>query len=589
MHPVDIKYLSTPLPNPEEFIVAGVERIVDIMKHTERGDIVMFINSKSEATKACELLANEVKKAGLKKPYCVEATGETVANKSTANMITSDTLYKSHENGPFERKIVMATNAIESSLTIDCLEYVIDSGWALVDSFEPVKMERRLLQTRISKAQAKQRTGRTGRHMKGICYRLYTEKEFNEFPDYPIPDIQRTNITDDVLRIMTMPGINTVGEMIGLFNKMIEPPNKSFIDSAVKILHAIGAIDYSEKRNNVNTMKLTELGKRLSRFKKVDVLTAKALITSYFYKCEFDVIDIAALLTEADGRLNTFIRDFRAKSKDEIERKKERAQYNKVIDKLTHSYGDIFTLKNIYDKYRHHKTNHQPAETKTWIKENYLNGRSLESVSSLVRMIRQELNKILFSQEGAKPEELFASKEEALIEDEIPTNASKNSAPMQEQIGGFNRIAQIGFYNPGPINLHDKREDNILQSLLSSYFIYIARKTGRGIFTNCFPQIKTTAPIARDSLLSVNDRGPKYILYGEVANILGSQKYNIVSKIPEKIIDSLPKSQRDIIAYCFSKEIEQQKQEPKYGFGDRHQHGSRDKRQHYGSRNKYRK
>jgi pre-mRNA-splicing factor ATP-dependent RNA helicase DHX15/PRP43 len=276
-YPVEIKYLTKPLKDPiNDFLDAGVFRIIEILKETDDGDIIFFVNSLDEAIKSCQKLHEKVSNAKLNKVFCVELGSASDSEKQ--KYAQDPILYRSHPNGPFSRKIIIATNAVESSATFEGLLYVIDSGWAYVDSYDPLKMERRLLQERISKAQAKQRTGRVGRTKPGLCYRLYTENEYNNFIDFPITDIRKSDLTDDILRFMKLPYVSNINSLLNLLKELIEPPLENFIKSALYRLYAFDAID-----NMSGNGKLTQLGQMMVRFRKLDPMMAKIVIESYKY------------------------------------------------------------------------------------------------------------------------------------------------------------------------------------------------------------------------------------------------------------------------------------------------------------------
>jgi HrpA-like RNA helicase len=153
-------------------------------------------------------LQGEIKKRKLTtiNPFCVILESKTSSEQS--NLAINEFKYTSELNNSgkkYTRKIVMATNIAESSLTVKGVVYVIDNGYHLESSFFPKTGARSLIETRISQAAATQRKGRAGRTRDGFCYRMYTEEEFNKFDKFPIPDVQKTDITSDVLDIFMLP------------------------------------------------------------------------------------------------------------------------------------------------------------------------------------------------------------------------------------------------------------------------------------------------------------------------------------------------------------------------------------------------
>jgi HrpA-like RNA helicase len=183
------------------------EKIMDILKSGKEGDILVFIKSKSDGNKMRSIIEPLIKKLNNKEnPFItVLAAGITQDEQEYA---ISEFAYKNHPDSdmsnPYTRKIVFATNVAESSLTVKGASFVIDCGLALEDFYEPLKNTSALLEKFVSKSAIKQRRGRVGRTKPGECYHLYSEKELAGFTDYPIPSIQKSDLTMDILDIMKM-------------------------------------------------------------------------------------------------------------------------------------------------------------------------------------------------------------------------------------------------------------------------------------------------------------------------------------------------------------------------------------------------
>lgn len=540
--PVDIHYLSQPLKNPEtDFINSGIKHIIKILEGEEEGDVIFFVNSENEAIDACQRLQAEVKTKNLDKPFCIEYSGATVRDKEKNELAKNQFKYRNHPNGPFSRKIVIATNAAEASITVEGLVFVIDSGWAYIDSYDPEKMERRLLQERISKAQAKQRSGRAGRTKPGVCYRLYTEKEFNEFKDYPVVDIRKSDLTDDFLRFMKLPYVNNVGELLKLLKELIEPPLDSFVRSALYRLYALDAINKMSPNGEI-----TEIGEQIMKFRKLDPTMAKMVIASYYYRVEYDTITTAALLTKADGRMNTFIKDLKTR-RDNKDYKKDKEKYDKTLKKFTSAYGDILTLLKIYKEFREYSDSHNSDKTKRWCNDNYLKYENLKSVRRYAQDIMKEAQEIVFSKEKFMTE--FEETEYIYDNDQ-----DSDIASITSQRGGqrSNQKYEKMFLK---LSGGATDESGIMSSVLQGLFMNMARMEDYGKYRNCFPFEKSSANLARDTRLVTSRLGPKYIVYAELANILGRQKFNLVTKVPETLITKLNNKQKGMVMDCFRKPV----------------------------------
>ena len=162
---------------------------------------MFFVTSSNEAFDLCKQLNNELENIDIENNiYCIEVYAGMNKNKQ---IIAQDKdLFK--KEGNYKRKIVITTNVAESSLTIEGIKFVIESGYELLGQFDPDLMGHRLEKGIISHAQAKQRMGRSGRTEPGVCYHLYTEDFFNRMKKFPEPDIRKQDITDECLKLLNI-------------------------------------------------------------------------------------------------------------------------------------------------------------------------------------------------------------------------------------------------------------------------------------------------------------------------------------------------------------------------------------------------
>jgi ATP-dependent helicase HrpA len=185
------------------------------------------------------------------------------------------------------RKIVVATNIAETSLTIPGIRYVIDSGLARISRYNPRTRTRRLPVEPVSQSSADQRKGRSGRVQDGVCVRLYSEEDFLERPQYTQPEIQRSNLAEVILRMKAY----RLGE-IETF-PFVNPPPPSAIQGGYLLLQELGALD--EKRE------LTRLGRDLSRL-PIDPTLGRMLLQSQHEHATRELLIIAAGLSIQDPR-----------------------------------------------------------------------------------------------------------------------------------------------------------------------------------------------------------------------------------------------------------------------------------------------
>jgi ATP-dependent helicase HrpA len=185
------------------------------------------------------------------------------------------------------RKIVVATNIAETSLTIPGIRYVIDSGLARISRYNPRTRTKRLPVEPVSQSSANQRKGRSGRVQDGVCIRLYSEEDFNERPQYTQPEIQRANLAEVILRMKAY----RLGD-IETF-PFVNPPPPAAIDGGYKLLQELGALD--------DARELTQLGQDLSRL-PIDPTLGRMLLQSQHEHATRELLIIAAGLSIQDPR-----------------------------------------------------------------------------------------------------------------------------------------------------------------------------------------------------------------------------------------------------------------------------------------------
>lgn len=337
---------------PVDWQKTAVEKVMEILRSKKEGDILVFIKSGADANKMRQYLEPQLRTLeGGENPYIGVLEGKS--DPMEEKYATEEFAYRDHPDGdpsrPYTRKIIFSTNVAESSLTVKGASFVIDCGLALEDLYEPLKDASALLEKFISQSAIKQRKGRVGRTKPGECYHLYTEAEMNKLPKFPIPSIQKSDLTMDMLDIMKIEYIKNIGDLKKLLGSMMSPPAKEFVDSAVHNLFVNGAIT-SEKDDGV----LSDLGRAISAFSGLSIQQARAVIASYYYHCKYDVIPIVVIMNLIQGRIDGLFLDFRPKGAKmtNSEFKKAAQEYEKKQHKFDSQYGDFMTIHNIYQEFR---------------------------------------------------------------------------------------------------------------------------------------------------------------------------------------------------------------------------------------------
>jgi pre-mRNA-splicing factor ATP-dependent RNA helicase DHX16 len=272
-YPVDIMYTKAP---EADYVEAAVVTTLQIhITQPLPGDILIFFTGQDEIESALETLQHRTRGFGTKIP-------ELLVLPIYANL-PSDMQAKIFEpTPPGARKVVLATNIAETSITIDNIVYVIDPGFAKQNSYNPKTGMESLIVTPVAKASANQRAGRAGRVAPGKCFRLYTKWAYlNELDDNTIPEIQRTNLGSVVLMLKSL-GINDLIH----FDFMDPPPAETLI-RALEQLYALSALN--------DRGELTKMGRRMAEF-PMDPQLSKMLIKAAEYGVSTEILSICGML-----------------------------------------------------------------------------------------------------------------------------------------------------------------------------------------------------------------------------------------------------------------------------------------------------
>lgn len=222
------------------------------------------------------------------------------------------------------RKIVLATNIAETSITIPGIRCVIDGGFVKRRLYNPTTGLDVLRSVRISQAQAWQRCGRAGRDSSGTCYRTYTLKEMNEFEKMPKPEILRSNIYSTVLQLLAMD--------IDCHNfDFLDRPTPEAIDTAYRKLKSLGAIEY-----NCDKPTLTTLGRQMAQF-PLDPQYSKLLLAASKFECMEEMLNLVSVLSGENIFINTI---------------DKREQAALAHAKFHSKHGDHLTLLNVFQAFQ---------------------------------------------------------------------------------------------------------------------------------------------------------------------------------------------------------------------------------------------
>jgi len=353
-YPVSIHYTKAPEAN---YLEACVITVLQIHLTQPLGDVLVFFTGQQEIEEAIDAISYKTRGLGT-------ACGELLVLPIYATLPTDMQAKIFEKTPPGARKIVLATNIAETSITIDNIVYVIDPGFCKQNTFNPRTGMESLIVVPCSKASANQRAGRAGRVMPGKCFRLYTKWSFeHELDDDNAPEIQRSNLGHVVLMLKSI-GIDDL-----LHFDFMDPPPPETLIKALEQLYALSALN--------DQGDLTKIGRRMAEF-PMDPMLSKCMMAAEKYKCVDEVITICGML----GVDNAVF--YRPKEKG-LHADNARKNFHKVG-------GDHLTLLNVYKQWE------ETGFSLNWCMENYLQNRSLKRARDIREQLVEMLEKVEIEQ-----------------------------------------------------------------------------------------------------------------------------------------------------------------------------------------------
>lgn len=344
-YPVEIMYSREP---ESDYLDSALTTIMQIHLSEGPGDILLFLTGKEEIDTSCEILHERMKSLGPSVPELVVLPIYGALPSEIASKIFEPP-------PPGGRKVVIATNIAETSITIDGIYYVVDPGFVKQTAYDAKLQMDRLQVTPISQAQAKQRAGRAGRTGPGKCFRLYTEAAFqSEMLPTTIPEIQRQNLSNTILMLKAM-GIN---DLLG-FDFMDPPPTNTML-TALEELYALSALD--------DEGLLTRLGRRMADF-PMDPALAKSLIVSVDLGCSDEMLSIVSMISAVQ---TVFHRP-----------KEKQQQADQKKARFHDPAGDHLTMLNVYNGWK------GSGKNDAWCFENFIQPRSMRRAEDVRTQLLQ--------------------------------------------------------------------------------------------------------------------------------------------------------------------------------------------------------
>ncbi|XP_066495045.1 probable ATP-dependent RNA helicase DHX34 [Tiliqua scincoides] len=374
-----ITVLYEPIP-PEEGAGGGKERldprpylrVLQAIDHKypseERGDLLIFLSGVAEIGAVVEAV----------QPYAAHTQRWVVLPlHSTLSVAEQDKVFDLPPPGV--RKCIVSTNIAETSVTIDGIRFVVDSGKVKELSYDPKAKLQRLQEFWISRASAEQRKGRAGRTGPGICYRLYAESDYDAFAPYLVPEIQRVALDALVLQMKSM----GLGDPRAF--PFLEPPPQASLETAVGYLKHQGALDMEEN--------LTPIGRLLAEL-PVDVVIGKMLVLGALFGLAAPTLTTAAVLSVP----SLFLRGSSGRPDSDCAATRR---------SLESPLGDPLTLLNVFDSWVQVKSEDRRG-SRRWCRRRGLEEHRLYEAANLRRQFQELLRDHRLLEPAARPKDSYA-------------------------------------------------------------------------------------------------------------------------------------------------------------------------------------
>lgn len=397
------------------YIDGAAEAVERIVRESDSGDVLVFMPAERDIRELRELLE------GRRLPNC-----EVVPLFGRLSTAEQQRVFSTSQR----RKLIVATNIAETSLTIPGIRFVVDTGLARISRYSPQARTRRLPIEPVAQSSADQRKGRAGRVAAGVCIRLYSEQDFNERPRFAQPEIQRANLADVILRMKAF-GLGDIERF-----PFINMPAAKSIRAGYALLEEIGALDANA---NEAARQLTPVGRELARL-PVDPTVGRMILQARAEKAVREVLVIASGLSIQDPR----------------ERPMEKQQQADAAHRrFANADSDFLTLLNIWDAFHDEFDRLSQAKLRRFCKDHFLSYTRMREW----RDVHAQLLDVLESRADFK----FTSVFDGLQPDQITPDKEAFGTPAYRAIhrsilaGLLGNIALRDDENPGYKATHDRR------------------------------------------------------------------------------------------------------------------------------------
>jgi len=407
MYPVDVRYQLPEFPAEENGELTHVElaahSVNQLLKESSRGDILVFMPSEQDIRDTCELIEASGPKNSRLLPLYARLTAAEQARVFARSSA---------------RKIIVATNVAETSITIPGIRCVVDSGLARISRYSPRSRTTSLPVMPISRSSADQRKGRCGRLQNGVCVRLYTEDDYRSRPLYTRPEILRANLAEVILRMIAL----KLGDITDF--PFIDAPDLKSINDGFNLLYELGAIKTrhkaqgarpkaqdelteikSTKSISAGRVELTDKGRLMAKI-PLDPRLSRMLLEANDEGCIDQIAVIAAVLSIRDPRERPLEKTIAA---------------DQMHARFDDPFSDFTTLLNIWNRYHHlRQTKKSTGQLKRFCRQHFLSYNRMREwcdIHSQIRAILKEFGLPVAHRRGrAQTENLNLDKTQPLYQ-----------------------------------------------------------------------------------------------------------------------------------------------------------------------------
>ncbi|XP_037404839.1 probable pre-mRNA-splicing factor ATP-dependent RNA helicase DEAH9 [Triticum dicoccoides] len=346
---VETHYLEEPV---SDYLQAAVNTVLIIHEKEPPGDILVFLTGQDDIDAALKLLNDEIQHLG--KHYFDLVILPLYSGLPRGDQ---DLIFVPTSKG--KRKVVISTNIAETSLTLEGVVYVVDSGFSKQKCYNPISDLESLVVAPISKASARQRAGRAGRVRPGKCFRLYTEEYYlSEMQSDGIPEMQRSNLVSCIIQLKALGIDNILG-----FDWPASPSPEAMI-RALEILFSLGILDEDAKLTVPIGFQVAEM--------PLDPMISKMILSANDFGCSDEILTIAAFLSVQSVWVSM---------------RGVKKEFDEAKLRFAAAEGDHVTFLNIYKGF------HQSGKSSQWCYKNFLNHQALKKVieirAQLVRVVKR--------------------------------------------------------------------------------------------------------------------------------------------------------------------------------------------------------